>query len=472
MSEVLTPDLCVIGAGSAGLSVAAIGASLGAAMVLIERGRMGGDCLNVGCVPSKALIAAGDRAQAIRTAGGFGIEAGEPAVDFARVRDHIAAVIAGIAPHDSAERFTGLGVRVIGAQARFTDPATVAAGGATIRARRFVIATGSSPAVPPISELGTVPFLTNETVFELRRKPAHLLIIGGGPIGIELAQAFRRLGSQVTVFQSGPALPRDDPEMTGILLRILRDEGVEVREGVKVTKVARRSRGGVRVTMSDGSWTEGSHILVAAGRRPAVSGLGLDEAGIAYDENGIRVNSRLRTRNRRIYAIGDVAAGYQFTHWAGHQAGLALRTILFRFGGKMNPDIIPWVTYTDPELAHVGLTEEQARRRHKGVQVLRWPFCENDRAQTERATAGHVKILTTRGGQVLGAEILGNNAGELIAFWALAISAKMKVQSLLGVVLPYPTMSEAGKRAAVSFYTPKLGSKLVRRTIRFLRFFG
>jgi pyruvate/2-oxoglutarate dehydrogenase complex dihydrolipoamide dehydrogenase (E3) component len=433
---------------------------------------MGGDCLNTGCVPSKALIAAAKHAHSVREAADFGIKLSKPDVNFAAVHRHVHDVIAAVQPNDTVERFTGLGVKVIQAAAHFTDKRTVIAGDFEIRARRFVLASGSRPAVPPIPDLHSVPYLTNETVFSLRRRPSHLMVIGGGPIGMELAQAFHRLGSQVTVFQSGRALPRDDPEMSAILLRLLRAEGIDIREGVSVTRVAKRSRGGIRLTLSDGSWTDGSHILLAAGRRPTIAGLGLKEAGIAHDDRGIRVNSRLRTTNRRVYAIGDVTGGHQFTHWAGYQAGQALRSILFRFGGKMKPDILPWVTYTDPELAHVGLRESDARLRHRSVRVLRWPFSENDRAQTERATQGHVKIVTNARGRVLGAEILGRNAGELIGLWALAVANGMKVQSVLGVVFPYPTLSEASKRAALSFFTPKLGSKVVRRTIRFLRLFG
>ena len=426
MSEVLTPDICVIGAGSAGLTVAAAAASFGVSVVLVEKDRMGGDCLNTGCVPSKALIAAARRMTAIREAARFGIEAGEPKADFAAVMAHVRDVIARIAPNNSVERFTGLGVKVIRGAARFMDAATVAVGETRIRARRFVVATGSRPAVPSIANLDAVPYLTNETVFGLSRLPAHLIVIGAGPIGLEMAQAFRRLGSEVTVLEAATALPRDDPELVRLLLEDLRGEGIAIREGATVTRVAQRGRNGVRVTLEGAAFgqVDGTHLLLAAGRRPHVEDLGLAEAGIAFDARGIEVDERLRTTNRRVYAIGDVVHGPQFTHWASYQAGLVVRSILFRFGGKIRPEILPWVTFTEPELAHVGMSEAEAAQKHKHIQILRWPLAENDRAQTDRSTRGLVKIVTTKNGRILGADILGANAGELLAPFVLAVAER------------------------------------------------
>lgn len=475
MREVLTPDICVIGAGSAGLTVAAAAAAFGVRVVLIEKGRMGGDCLNTGCVPSKALIAAATRAQAIRESGRFGISAGEPKVDFPAVMAHVAETIAAIQPNDSVERFTGLGVRVIAGEARFIARRAVAVGDIEIRARRFVVATGSRAAIPPIPNLETVPYLTNETLFELKRLPTQLIVIGGGPIGLEMAQAFRRLGSRVVVLEATKALAKDDPELAALLLARLRGEGVDIREGVTVTRAARRGRAGVRVTVESAAGTEtvdGTQILVAAGRRPGIEGLGLETAGIFYGPGGIKVNSRLRTSNKWVYAVGDVAGGPQFTHWAGYQAGLAVRSILFRFGGKVSSGLLPWVTFTDPELAHVGLGEEAARARHGDIRILRWPFAENDRAQAERATEGLVKLIATAKGRIVGAEVLGRDAGELIAPYALAVAARLSVKSLVDTVLPYPTRSESARRAAIAFYTPKLGSPWLKRVIDFLRRFG
>jgi pyruvate/2-oxoglutarate dehydrogenase complex dihydrolipoamide dehydrogenase (E3) component len=475
MSDVLTPDICVIGAGSAGLTVAAAAASFGVSVVLVEKGRMGGDCLNTGCVPSKALIAAARQVQAIRCAPRFGVGAGEPDVDFEAVMAHVRGVIAAIEPNDSAERFTGLGVTVLRGAARFRDRRTLVVGDAEIRARRFVVATGSQPAVPPIPDIYSVPFLTNETIFDLKRRPTHLVVVGAGPIGLEMAQAFRRLGSRVTVLEAGMPLAKDDPELSALLLTALRGEGIDIREGAEVVKVAPHGRSGVRVVLRDGERTrniDGSHLLVAAGRRPDTAELGLQEAGIAFDKRGIKVDSRLRTSNRRVYAIGDVSGGPQFTHWAGYQAGLVVRSILFRFGGRVQPDQLPWVTFTDPEFAHVGLTEAEARERHRHVVVLRWPMAENDRTQTERQTTGVVKVLTTRKGRILGVDILAADAGELIAPWVLAVSQGLTIKSFASAVFPYPTRSEVARRAAITFYTPKLRSPWIGRVIRFMRLFG
>jgi pyruvate/2-oxoglutarate dehydrogenase complex dihydrolipoamide dehydrogenase (E3) component len=476
MSEVLRPDICVIGAGSAGLTVAAAAASFGVSVVLVERGRMGGDCLNTGCVPSKALIAAATRAQAIRDACRLGVNAGDPKVDFPAVMAHVQAAIAAIAPNDSVERFTGLGVKVVSGVARFTDPDTVRVGETDIRPRRFVLATGSRPVIPQIPNLISVPYLTNETVFELKRLPGHLIVIGAGPVGLELAQAFRRLGSKVTVLEAGKALARDNPELSALLLESLRAEEIDVREGAKVLRVARRGRSGVRVTLEGAGDSpeniDGTHLLLAAGRRPDLDELDLGKARVRFDAKGIRVNKRLRTRNRRIYAIGDAVGSARFTHWASYHAGLVVRSILFRFGGKVRNDILPWVTFTEPELAHVGLAEDEARRRHRHLQVLRWPFSENDRAQAEREQRGLVRVLVTRRGRIVGADILGKNAGELIAPFVLAVERRAHVKEFATAVFPYPTRSEAARRAAIAFYAPKLNSPLLRRLIQLLRKLG
>lgn len=475
MTTILEPDICVIGGGSGGLSVAAAAAAFGVPVVLVEKGRMGGDCLNYGCVPSKAMIAAARHAQAMREAGPFGILPVEPDIDFAGVNAHIRSVIAAIAPHDSVERFTGLGVRVIQDAARFKDAETVVAGDVEIRARRFVVATGSSPLVPPIPGLDGVAYLTNETIFDLVERPGHLVIIGGGPIGMELAQAHRRLGSAVTVVEAAAALGKDDPELAAVVLERLRAEGVVIREKTKVVGVERPETGGVRLRVESeagADTVEGTHLLVAAGRAANVAGLGLEAAGIDHDRRGIRVTPSMRTTNRRVYAIGDVAGGQQFTHVAGYHAGLVIRAILFRLRATENRAIIPWVTFTDPELAHVGLTEAQARARGGTVHVLRWPYAGNDRAQAERATAGLVKLVTNGRGRILGATIVGANAGEMISLWALAVTKKLGVRDIAGYVPPYPTMSEIGKRASMSYFSDAARKPLVRRLIGFLRRFG
>jgi len=474
MAERLDVDVCVIGAGSGGLSVAAGASQMGARTVLIERGVMGGDCLNFGCVPSKALLAAGHAAQAIRQSARFGVNGVAPSVDFAKVHDHVHGVIAAIAPNDSVERFRGLGVHVIEAEGRFTGPREVAAGGATIRAKRFVVATGSRAGVPPIEGLDTTPFLTNETVFERTAAPGHLIVIGGGPIGLEMAQAHRRLGARVTVLEMARLLAKDDPELVDILRDRLRAEGIEIREGVRVVKTGRKGNGIAVTIEEDGKAVaiEGSDLLVAAGRTPNVDGLDLEKAGVEYTRQGITTDARLRTTNKRVYALGDVAGGPQFTHIAGYHAGIAIRNMLFRLPAKVDYRAMPWVTFTAPELAHVGLGEAAAREAGEDVTILRWPFAENDRAQAERTTDGLIKAVTTKRGRILGASILGAHAGELILPWVLAVGQKMKIGAMAGAIAPYPTLSEVSKRAAGSYYTPKLFSERTRKIVRFLLKFG
>ena len=469
MSERIRADLCVIGAGSGGLAVAAGASQMGADTVLIEKGRMGGDCLNYGCVPSKALLAAARAAQSIRDAPRFGVDGAAPRVDFARVHGHVHDVIAGIAPHDSVERFRGLGVDVLQGAAAFVGPGEVAVGDRRIRARRFVVATGSSPAIPPLPGLAEVDFLTNETVFDRVELPPRLLAVGGGPIGLELAQAFRRLGAEVAVFEMARALAADDPEIAELVVARLRREGIAIHENARVVRVE-RSDGGVRVVAetADGEIAdEGSDLLVAAGRAANVEGLGLERAGIEYSPRGIRVDARLRTTNRRVFAIGDVAARLQFTHVAAYQASVVLRNALFPFKTRARHRNIPWVTYTDPELAHVGLHEGLLGGR-RGLRVLRWPFAENDRAAADRDTEGLVKVVTGRRGRILGATIVGPHAGELIAPWVLALENNLGIGALARAVAPYPTYGEVSKRAAGSYYTPSLFGPRMRKIVRWL----
>ncbi|MCF1707564.1 FAD-dependent oxidoreductase [Tabrizicola sp. J26] len=453
MDEIRT-DLCVIGAGSGGLSVAAGAVQMGARVVLIEAAEMGGDCLNHGCVPSKALIAAAKAAHAMTTGERFGIRPVTPEVDFAAVKDHVARVIATIAPIDSQDRFEGLGVRVIRAHARFVAPDVVEAGGQRIRARRFVIATGSRPRVPPIPGLADGPFLTNETIFPLRERPQHLLILGGGPIGIELAQAHRRLGCRVTVLDGGAALQKEDPELAQVVLSALRNEGVEIVTKAKVARVDWSD--GVTLHLEDGRSFGGSHLLVATGRAVTFDGMGLAAANVAHDDKGVTVDARLRSTNRRIFAVGDAAGQGQFTHLAGYHAGIVIRQAVLGLPARARTDHIPRVTYADPELAQVGLTEAEARKAHgAGVTILPWPFHDNDRAQAEGRTEGLVKLVTVKG-RIVGAGIVGPQAGELIGLWALALSSGIKLSAVAGMVLPYPTLSEVSKRAAGAYFSPKL----------------
>jgi pyruvate/2-oxoglutarate dehydrogenase complex dihydrolipoamide dehydrogenase (E3) component len=471
--EKLTPDICVIGGGAAGLSVAAAAAAFGVSTVLIERRRMGGECLHTGCVPSKALLAAAKRAHDMRNGSAFGVHAAEVRVDFAKVRAHVRSVIEAIASTDSTERFAGLGVRVIQGDARFKDKRTVAVGEEfEIVARRTVIATGSIPSVPPILGLHEGAYFTNETIFDLDVLPNHLVVIGAGAVGLELAQAFRRLGSGVTVLDAGAALGHDDPECVDVLLARLEREGVVIHTGVTVTRIS-HAIGHVGVTIARDGKEEmvgGSHLLVATGRAPVVEHLDLAAAGIRNDERGILVGSNLKTSNARVYAIGDVVAGQpRFTHAASYQAGLVIRNALFRQKVRIRPELIPHAIFTEPELAQAGLTEAQARARRRSIRILRRPVYDSDRAQADRQTAGHIKIVADRKGRILGVTIVCAHAGELISAWALAIAQGLDLRNFAEVVLPYPTLSELGKRAAFDFYLPRLTQPLLRRIIGFFR---
>lgn len=455
MGEHIETDLLVIGGGSGGLSAASGSAQLGVDTVLLEAGRMGGDCLNFGCVPSKALIAAAAHAHAMRSGRAFGVAPAIPQVDYAGAMEHVRETIASIAPHDSQERFEGLGVRVIREYGRFIARDTVDAGPYRITARRIVIATGSSPLVPPIPGLQEVPYLTNESLFDLREQPEHLLIIGGGPIGMEMAQAHVRLGSKVTVLEGAKALGQDDPELTSIALDRIRAEGVEIVEGAMAEKVSGQA-GAITVHTKDGTEYTGSHLLLAVGRAPNLKNLGLEAAGVEYDRTGVKVNAGLRTTNRRVFAIGDAAQGLNFTHVAGYHAGIVVRKALFGLPAKATNAHIPWATYTDPELAQVGLTEKAARDEHGDrLEVVRARFAGNDRARAERETDGLIKVMVV-GGKPVGASIVGPHAGELIQVWALAIANKLKMTAFANMVAPYPTLGEVSKRAAGEYFSPRL----------------
>ena len=478
MAEELKPDLCVIGAGAAGLSVAVAAATLGVPVVLIEKGRMGGEHLNTGCVPSKAMVAAGRRADVFRTSGPFGVKSARPAVEFDEVNDHVHRVINSIAPNDSKERLTGMHVRVIEGEARFRDSRTVVVGREEdikfeIKARRFVIATGSRPAVPEISGIEHCPYFTNENIFDARERPKHLIVVGAGPTGLELAQAFRRLGSEVTVLELEQPLGHEDPECAAIVLDALAREGITIRSGVKVERV-RTLRQRIEVVLAGDTEEsiQGTDLLVAVGRQPNIAGLDLDAGRIKHEPSGITVNKRFGTSNRRVYAIGDVTGLPQFTHAASQQAGLLIKHLLFRLPVGLNVDEIPRVTFTEPELAHVGLTDVRARELHGAIRVLRWPYYDNDRAQAERETRGHIKVVTDAKGLILGVTIVGAAASEQISTWTLAINHGLNIRAFAELVVPYPTYMEVGKRAAISFFTPRLSTSWVRRLSSVLRRFG
>ena len=461
--SILETDICVIGGGSGGLSVAAGAVQMGARVVLVEGHKMGGDCLNYGCVPSKALLS---QAKAAKARGGAAKG------DFAAAMAHVRATIATIAPHDSVERFTGLGVQVVQGYGRFIDARTVEVdGGPKIRARRFVIATGSSAFVPPIPGLDSVPYMTNETLFDQSECPGHLLIIGAGPIGLEMAQAHARLGARVTVIEGAQALGRDDPDAAAVVLEQLRSEGIAIVENAKVEKVGGRA-GAIEVQVAGGTIFAGTHLLIAVGRKPNLDRLNLAAAGITFDRAAIKVDAGLRTTNRRVYAIGDVAGHGQFTHLAGYHAGIVIRSAVLGLPAKARHDHIPYVTFTDPELAQIGLTEVAARAKYGAqLSVHRVNYDQIDRAQAEGRIAGFAKLMVVRGRPV-GVTIAGAQAGEVIAPYALAMANNLKLSAISAAVIPYPTLAEIGKRAAGAYFSPKLfDNPMVKRVVRTVQAF-
>jgi pyruvate/2-oxoglutarate dehydrogenase complex dihydrolipoamide dehydrogenase (E3) component len=475
----LRPDICVIGAGVGGLAAAAASAAMGVPVVLIEKNRMGGQSLNAGAVPASALRAAAEHAAAVRGGARFGVKSIRSGIDFAEVHTHIRRVIEATAPLDSSERFAGLGVRVIAGVARFKDKHTVAVGDMTVKARRFVIATGSSPAIPAIPGLAETPYQTPETVFDLADCPRHLIIIGGGRIGLGLAQSFRRLGSDVTVLEAAVPLKSEDRECASIVLDALAGEGIKVRTGVQIAQVRRvLARVQMVIAKSDDraigaeEMIEGSHLLLAAGRRANVDDLDLEAAGIRHEPTRIVVDKSLRTTNKKVYAIGDVIGGPKFTHTANHHAGLVVRNALFRHPVAFDHRVIPRVTFTDPELAQVGILEDEARAQAGAIRILRWPYRENDRAVAAGLTNGHVKVITDRKGAILGVTIVGAQASENIAAWALGIGQRLNIGAFAGLVVPYPTFAEVGKRAAITYFMRGLTTARVRRIIGWLRRLG
>lgn len=445
-------DLCVIGGGSAGLVVAAGGAGLGAKVALVEKHALGGDCLWTGCVPSKALLHSAKVAQTVRTAGRAAVRAAEPEVSLPEAMDRVRSVIAAIEPHDSPERFRSMGIEVIFGAGRFTAPDRFEVNGRSLTARRFVIATGSRPAIPPIPGLATTPYLTNETLFDLRESVPRLAILGAGPIGTEMAQAFRRLGSEVEVLDvAGQILPREDDDLAGVVARQLAEEGVRFSLGTKVIEAAGQP-GDIRLTVEDKTGgkreVEGSHLLVAVGRKPNLESLGLDAAGVALDNGRLVLDARLRTTHRCIYACGDVAGPYLFTHTAEHQAGVVLRNALFHWPAKMEARAVPWCTFTDPELARVGLSEREAREQGIPHRVYCLDFAGLDRAMTDDAAQGCAKLVTSPRGKILGAAIVGAGAGELIHEYVLALRKNLSVSDLAGTIHIYPTLAQINRRLA------------------------
>ncbi len=467
-------DLAIIGAGAGGLSIASVAAQLGLNVVLLESGKMGGDCLNYGCVPSKSLLAVAKVAYQLRHASQFGLHAKELEIHFSKVMQHVRHVINTIAKNDSVERFESFGIRVVQEEARFLSAKTIAAGDVEIHARHFVIATGSSPFIPPIPGLASTPYLTNETIFDLTEQPRHLIVIGGGPIGCELAQAFSMLGSKVTIVEGLALLPKDDVDCVAILREQLNVMGIEIHEQSKVQLVAHTPKNGFQVSIDKQGKPlaiTGSHLLIATGRRPNIDGLDLEKADIRYSDKGIEVNSHLQTSNKKVYALGDVVGRYQFTHVANYHAGIIIRNIAFKIPAKVDYQAVPWVTYTEPEIAHVGILAEEALK-HPNLSITEWPFIENDRAQTGHVLQGKIKVITNKKARVLGVTIVGSHAGELVLPWVIAVREKRTLRSFTDTIAPYPTLSEISKRVAGEFYKPQLFSKKTRWLVGLLKKLG
>jgi pyruvate/2-oxoglutarate dehydrogenase complex dihydrolipoamide dehydrogenase (E3) component len=474
MAKLLTPDICIIGGGPAGFAVAARAARMSVPVVLIEKGRMGGANLSAGAIPSKALVSASYNYELLRRSPMMGVTGAPLQVNFSRVAEHIASVAEAIAPHVSAERLAALGVRVISAPARFLDRRTVIAGEFTIIARRFVIAVGAVGAAPDIPGLDDVDYMTVADAFDIGRKPAHLVVLGANPQALEIAQAYQRLGVDTTVVDSGPALPDDDPELAAIVLNRLRADGIRVRDQVRIASAARR-RGGIRITLDSPEGevsVDGSHLLVAMGRRPNIAELGLESASVEHGPAGIAVDKLLRTTNSRIYAIGDAIAGPAIANRGDYEAGKIMQDILFRLPSKLKANDVPVVTYTDPAIARVGMSEAEAKAAGETVRVLRFPFVENDRVQAERMTSGFIKVIVSPRGRVLGAAMVGHEAGEQIAIWSLAVANRLNIRAIINLVPPYPARAEIARRVAETFLAPGLTPTWQRRIIEFLRKFG
>jgi pyruvate/2-oxoglutarate dehydrogenase complex dihydrolipoamide dehydrogenase (E3) component len=469
-------DIGILGGGAAGLTVAAGAAQFGARALLVEKSpRLGGDCLHCGCVPSKTLIRSAGVWALARRAPEFGLPAlPSPHVDLGAVMDRVAQVVGRIQKHDSPERFERLGAEVRFGAPRFVDDHVVEVDGQRVSARSWVIATGSSPALPPVAGLADVPHWTNENVFSQRKLPGRLVVLGGGPIGLEMAQAFARLGSRVTVVEFLPRiLGPEDADVADVVRDRLQAEGIELLVATKALRaLSHGSTVLLTVGRADGLGSErtleADALLVAAGRKPNVDDLGLEAAGVTFSPKGIPTDARLRTNQRHIYACGDVNGVFPFTHVAGYEGSVALTNAILRLPRKADYTKTPWCTYTDPEVASVGLNEKRARAADVEYRLLVEHFCENDRALAEGAPAGMIKVLVSPKGVVLGCQIVGEHAGELIHEWIAAVAGGVKLSSLAGAMHVYPTLSEISKRAAGSFFAEKLFSERTKSLLHFL----
>lgn len=454
--------LVVIGAGTAGLVTAAGAVGLGARVALVEKHHMGGDCLNVGCVPSKGVLRAARASADVRDAGSFGVRVPDGVhVDFAAVMERMRRLRAGISVNDSVTRFQRLGVDVFLGEGRFSGPDAVAASGTTLRFRRAVIATGTRPAVPAIPGLSEAGYLTNETVFSLTELPRRLTVLGAGPIGCELAQAFARFGSQVVLIANHPRiLAREDRDAVAVVEQALRHDGIDLIVNATVQSVTRQGKDKVLTVKQDAQLRElrTDAILVATGRTPNVQGLNLEAAGVTFDaKNGVQVNERLQTSNRRIFAAGDICSRFKFTHAADAMARIVIQNALFFGRARASKLTIPWCTYTDPEIAHVGLYEDEAKAKGHAVQSFVQELRDVDRAILDGETEGFVKILVRQGtDKILGATVVARHAGEMISEIALALTAGLGLGTLGKTIHPYPTQAEAIRKAGDQYYRTKL----------------
>jgi pyruvate/2-oxoglutarate dehydrogenase complex dihydrolipoamide dehydrogenase (E3) component len=466
-------DMGVIGGGAAGLTVASGSAQLGARTLLVEKDKaLGGDCLHFGCVPSKTLIKSAYVYHLMKNAVHFGLPAIDvPPVEFREIRTRIQTVIDTIQRHDSPERFCGLGVQVEFGNACFTDEHTIVLNGNTYSARNWTIATGSSPRVPPIAGLAQTPCLTNRDIFYLDRLPSSLIVLGAGPIGIEMAQAFSRLGSKVTVIdRAGQILIREDKDMADELMHLLSVDGVVFHLRSSIEAV--RDSGGVKeVTIKDDSGRlislQAESILVAMGRRPNVDALGLEGIGVKTESAGIVVDERMRTTQKHIYAAGDVNGRFQFTHAAGYEGGIVISNAVFHLPRKADYTFLPWCTYSDPELASIGMNEYSAREAGMDVKVWTEEFKSNDRSLAEGRKNGRIKLILDRKETPIGVQILGLHAGELIAEWVAALGGTVKLSRIAAAVHPYPTLGEISKKAAGDVFAPKIFSRKMQKGLKF-----
>jgi len=466
-------DLVIIGAGSAGLTAASLAKQLGAKVALLEKNRIGGDCTWTGCVPSKTLLKVARVTHQMRTADRYGLSPIKPVVDMRSVMSHVQNVIAQVYQHESPEVLRAQGIDVFLGDVQFRDPHTLVVDDTTITARHILLATGAHPLIPPIAGLNNVGYMTYESLWNLDKMPQHLLVIGAGPIGCEMAQAFRRLGAKVTILEGGERmLPRDEPAASQVIAEVFTSEGIHLRFNVMVER-AWQDNTGIRL-LAGGEESIGDALLVAVGRRPNVDNLALDKAGVSYSAHGITVDEHLRTNQRHIYAAGDCIGSYQFTHYAGWQAAMAVRNALLPGAARGITDRVPWVTFTDPEVAHIGLTENEAHNKYgNNVMTCQWPMEQVDRAQTERDTVGFMKLVHEKDGRLLGVTIVASRAGEMIHEWIVALERGLKVGELANVIHVYPTYSTASMQAAADIRITQLlrgtSGRLIHGLVRLIR---